>query len=168
MSIDRKVRKSSQITPHKSGNLIRLLTVSIGVVTVASLLTAGYRAYQRIPEGKPNVNRFGYTLEIEPPTYTGNYLTRHSDGRTTVMLVGGLFSPGYGPYRWYKDTKGDGKVHEIDGDLGNLKREKNLMDKPGTFGPIFAEADRLLQDTVEKYKPKIDKFHQDIQMESMF
>ena len=185
MSIDSKVRKPSQlsldfmkrertpktqkhsptISPHIP---VGLRGISAGLVGIASLLAASYIAYANIPEGQPNVRKDGYTLEIESPTYSGNYLTRHFDGRTTVMLVGGLFSPGDGPYRWYKDTKGDGKVHEIYGDLGNLKREKDLMDNPGVFGPVFAEADRQFQETLDKYKPHIVKFDRDIQIELMF
>ena len=137
MSIDGVVQKPSSFRRN----------LAVGL-TGLSLLTAGAIAWARIPEQPPNVYVSPGRVVVEPYAYEGQYLTRFSDGRTTLMLVGDMWI-GH-DFIWYEDTKGDGKVHEII--YGRLyEREKDLAKHPA----IFEEADRKLREAVEKYEPHI-------------
>ena len=153
MSIDKSVENPTRLAfdfvmkKEKPPSFGRKLT--IGLAGLSLLAAAASVAWSRIPEQPPNVFVLPGKVEVEPYAYTGDYLTRFFDGRTTLMTLSGGIN--YGDTRWYKDTKGDGKVHEIIDGRHVYEREKDLAKHPD----IFKRADEELRQVVAKYVPYI-------------
>ena len=140
----------------KTKTLEKIVTISaVGFLTIGPTAVAWYR----MPESPPKVNRLGDRIEIEPHTYSGAYLTRHSDGRTTVMLVDGFFYAD-GPYRYYT-ANSKGVVTKIEGDLRDYELESDFASHPD----IFAKAQRDFNRIVDRYQPQLVRAEQQSQAE---
>ncbi len=154
MSIDRIAQNPTQLQfefmkpePKTSSSKFGR-NLALGV-TGLSLLAAVSVAWSKIPENPPNVHVSVGSVDIEPYTYSGDYLTRFADGSATLMLVGGFYHGG--PYRWIK-ANSLGLVYSVEGDVGEHIRDKQLS---ADSEQVFADAQAKLDEVVKKYKPYI-------------
>ena len=127
--------------------------IPVGAVGFA-LLGPVAVTYSGMLENPPQVIVTSGRVDVQPHTYSGDYLTKFSDGSMTMETIGGLFSPD-GPYITIRANR-LGLVYNVEGNsIGRHKRGEQLSPDSEQ---VFADAQAKLDEVIARYKPYMTAF----------